>query len=59
MVGRTETINNDLNPNFKKYFMAEYIFEMKQECRFEVWDDDGGSADLIGYAETTIGKIMV
>jgi hypothetical protein len=52
-------MNNDLNPNFTKSFLTEYIFEMKQGCRFEVYDDDGGSAEFLGAAESTIGKLMV
>lgn len=58
-VDRTETITDDLNPNFKKSFTVEFIFEEKQDCRFEVWDDDGTSSDFIGQTETTIGKLMV
>jgi hypothetical protein len=39
--GRTETIDNCLNPNFMKSFKTKFQFETKQECRFEVYDDDG------------------
>lgn len=58
-MGQTETILNNLNPNFTKSFLLDYIFEVKQELRFEVRDDDGkGSYDLIGYCETTLGGIV-
>jgi len=57
--GRTETIDNCLNPNFMKSFKTKFQFETKQECRFEVYDDDGLDSESIGYIETTIGKLMV
>lgn len=31
-LGRTEVIKNNLNPNFKKIFSVDYMFETKQEC---------------------------
>ena len=43
LIGRTETIDNDLNPNWKKTFMLDYVFETTQNVRFEVFDDDGGN----------------
>lgn len=39
--GRTETIMDNLNPNFSKTFIIEYFFECKQPLRFEVNDYDG------------------
>lgn len=39
-LGRTETIDNNLNPNFKKSFIVEFIFEAKQALKFEVMDED-------------------
>lgn len=29
--------------------MLDYVFESTQYVRFEVFDDDGGNDDLIGY----------
>jgi Ca2+-dependent lipid-binding protein len=58
-VGRTETIKDNLNPNFTQSFVVDFVFEQKQDCRFELYDDDGSSADFLGSCETTIGKIMV
>lgn len=36
--GRTETIWDNLNPEFAKHFIMEYHFEMQQKLRFEVYD---------------------
>lgn len=50
-VGQTEAIKENLNPDWKKTIEIDYIFEMQQILRFEVWDvDDSGSDDMIGYA---------
>ena len=57
--GRTETLKDNLNPNFKKSFIVDYIFEFKQECKFEIHDDDGhNSSELVGEAYSTIGAIV-
>jgi len=58
-VGETETIKDNLNPEFKKTVSVDFIFESKQPIKFEVLDmDDSGKNDLIGTAETTVGDIM-
>ncbi|EGR31217.1 hypothetical protein IMG5_115500 [Ichthyophthirius multifiliis] len=37
----------------------DYVFEIKQECKFEVLDDDGGNSfDFVGECFTTIGAIV-
>ncbi len=33
-LGRTETIDNNLNPNFRKTFIVDYFFEARQELKF-------------------------
>lgn len=59
LVGTTEVISNNLNPNWKKTVEIDYIFEINQYIRFEVWDvDSNGKDDLIGVAETSVGTIM-
>jgi Ca2+-dependent lipid-binding protein len=60
VLGRTETIQNNLNPNFSKSFTIDFIFESRQDIRFEVYDDDekGQKDDFIGYVETTVGALM-
>lgn len=57
-IGKTETIKNNLNPNFLKSFQLEYVFESRQDILFEVFDDDNGNDDFIGSAKTTIGALM-
>lgn len=42
-LGRTETLKDNLNPNFKTSFNVDYIFQIKQELIVEVRDDDGSS----------------
>ncbi len=61
LLGRTETIDNNLNPNFKKSFLVDYIFEARQELKFEVMDEDdkldSKNDDFIGSVETTLGAM--
>jgi Ca2+-dependent lipid-binding protein len=53
-IGKTETIDNNLNPNFKKSFFVDYIFETQQDIRFEVMDEDDKTNDK---NDDFIGKI--
>ena len=56
--GQTETILDNLNPNFSKTFTVDFIFEVKQECKFEAWDfDSEKKSDFLGSVQTTIGEI--
>jgi hypothetical protein len=58
-IGQTETIKNNLNPNFEKVIVVTYNFEKHQKIKFEVVDDDGGNDfDFIGRLETSMGNIM-
>lgn len=62
LLGRTQTIPNNLNPNYVKSFQLDYIFEARQDIRFELFDDDGSGKvdddDYIGFVDTTVGKLM-
>jgi hypothetical protein len=59
MKGKTEKIDDNLNPNFATSFIFDYIFEIQQAMRFEVVDIDGpGQFDYIGHAETKLGTIV-
>lgn len=48
LIGKTEKIMNNLNPDFTKSFMIEYYFEKEQVLRFQVYDVDDGGDDFIG-----------
>jgi Ca2+-dependent lipid-binding protein len=60
-LGRTETVDNNLNPNFTKSFMVDYVFEARQDLKFEVFDEDdkkdARNDDFIGSVETTLGAL--
>lgn len=40
-LGVTERIVNNLDPIWEKTFVIDYVFELQQSLRFEVWDTDG------------------
>jgi hypothetical protein len=50
-------LKDNLNPDFEKSFIITYYFERHQPLRFEVMDGDnsGGSFQMIGYTEATLG----
>jgi Ca2+-dependent lipid-binding protein len=61
--GRTETIDDNLNPEFAKKFTINYRFETQQKLKFEVYDSDSSSSDLsehdfLGRSLTTLGEIV-
>ena len=59
LIGQTERISDNLNPNFKQHLTIEYYFEKKQELRFLMLDDDfNGKFDTIGEVITDMGQIM-
>ncbi|KAM9666475.1 copine-5 isoform 3-T3 [Trichechus inunguis] len=61
--GRTEVIDNTLNPDFVRKFIVDYFFEEKQNLRFDLYDVDSKSPDLskhdfLGQAFCTLGEIV-
>uniref|UniRef100_A0A915KCS4 Copine-3 n=1 Tax=Romanomermis culicivorax TaxID=13658 RepID=A0A915KCS4_ROMCU len=61
--GRTETIWNNLNPEWVKKFQMNYYFEERQYLKFEIYDIDSKSTDLsshdfLGKFECTLGEIV-
>uniref|UniRef100_A0A8C6M109 Copine-3 n=1 Tax=Nothobranchius furzeri TaxID=105023 RepID=A0A8C6M109_NOTFU len=63
-LGRTETIQNCLNPKFSKKFVVDYYFETVQRLKFSVYDIDNDSHDLndcdhdfLGEFECTLGQV--
>ncbi|NWR44206.1 CPNE5 protein, partial [Regulus satrapa] len=61
--GRTEVIDNSLNPDFLHKFVLDYCFEERQNLRFDLYDVDSKSPDLskhdfLGQAFCTLGEIV-
>ncbi|XP_027524963.1 copine-8-like [Corapipo altera] len=44
--GRTEVIDNSLNPDFLRKFVLDFCFEERQNLRFDLYDVDSKSPDL-------------
>ena len=62
-IGRTECIDNNLNPEFATKIQIQYLFEQRQILKFEVYDIDSDSQqlqdhDFIGSTECTLGQIV-
>ena len=63
MIGRTECIENTLNPDFETSFTVDYYFEKAQNFRFVMIDGDGvytdtSDYDEIGSVEVQMGRLM-
>ncbi|XP_067110182.1 copine-8 isoform X1 [Osmerus mordax] len=61
--GRTEVIDNTLNPEFVRKFILDYFFEERQNLRFDLYDVDSKSAnlskhDFLGQAYCTLGEVV-
>ncbi|XP_058856209.1 copine-9-like [Acipenser ruthenus] len=62
--GRTEVIENTLNPDFVRKFVLDYFFEEKQNLRFDVYNVDSRSSniskhkDFLGQTFCTLGEII-
>lgn len=57
-IGRTEVLNDDLNPDFSTKILLQYNFEVVQYLKFELWDEDLNSNDFLGQVETTLAEII-
>ncbi|XP_055045744.1 copine-8 [Misgurnus anguillicaudatus] len=61
--GRTEVIDNTLNPDFVRKFILDYFFEERQNLRFDLYDVDSKSTnlskhDFLGQACCTLGEMV-
>ncbi|KAJ8017122.1 hypothetical protein DPEC_G00014480 [Dallia pectoralis] len=61
--GRTEVIDNTLNPNFVRKFFLDFFFEERQNLRFDVYNVDSRSSniskfDFLGQTFCTLGEII-
>ncbi|XP_048577137.1 copine-3 isoform X2 [Nematostella vectensis] len=62
-VGRTERLENTLNPNFSTTIVVDYFFEELQKLKFMVYDIDSASgslknADFLGEMQCTLGQLV-
>lgn len=59
LIGQTEVIKDNLNPNFSKTITVDYVFEVRQPIKFEVWDwDSPTKSEFLGSIESTVGAIV-
>ena len=61
LVGKTEVIKDNLNPDFTKSFILDFVFETKQPLKVEVIDIDNESGtkfEFVGEAEFTLGELV-
>lgn len=58
LIGKTEIVRNNLNPDFSTFVESDYYFEKEQQLRFMVYDVDDRSKDFIGMNETTIANVI-
>ncbi|KAL8212845.1 UNVERIFIED_CONTAM: Copine-9 [Gekko kuhli] len=61
--GRTEVIDNTLNPDFVRKFVLDYYFEEKQNLRFDVYNVDSKTCniskhDFLGQAYVALGEVI-
>ena len=61
--GRTEVLQNTLNPDFASKILIGYRFEEQQKLKFKVYDVDSHNPilenhDFLGEAECTLGQIV-
>ncbi|NXT38078.1 CPNE9 protein, partial [Pelecanoides urinatrix] len=59
--GRTEVIDNTLNPDFVRKFVLDYYFEEKQNLRFDPAGSHSavlGAQDFLGQAFVALGEVI-
>ncbi|KAM3138198.1 hypothetical protein pb186bvf_009661 [Paramecium bursaria] len=57
--GRTQKIDNNIDPNFTKSITIQYNFQIQQHLRFQVYDYiDEKRSNLVGKVETTLSEIV-
>ena len=60
ILGKTEVMKNNLNPDWQTGIPITYYFERTQHISFKVADSDSTSDKqmIIGEAKITLGEIM-
>jgi len=61
--GRTELINDTLNPSWQKKFIIDYKFEERQMLKLSVYDMDSESSrltdhDFLGSLDASLGEVV-
>ncbi|XP_014194326.1 copine-9-like isoform X3 [Simochromis diagramma] len=56
--GRTEVIDNTLNPDFVRKFVLDFFFEEKQNLRFDVYNVDTRSSNLSKHQKDFLGQMF-
>ena len=60
LVGETEVVDNNLNPQWIKHFNVHYVFHKDKELFFQVWNyNTHNDKDLIGETKILLSSIMV
>ncbi|VDO02451.1 unnamed protein product [Rodentolepis nana] len=62
-IWRSETIQNNLNPNFSRKLVLQYHFEEQKKLKFAVYDVDDPieplrHQDFLGSCDATLGEIV-
>jgi Ca2+-dependent lipid-binding protein len=59
LLGQTEVVFNNLNPNFSKSVKVEFYFETNQNIRIEVYHHDSETKhDLIDQVDFLLAQLM-
>lgn len=61
LIGISEVVENNLNPDFEKSFPINYHFESNQKFIVEVYDVDDRKqmkGDFLGYSEFALGEVL-
>ncbi|GAB9476148.1 Copine [Globisporangium polare] len=62
-IGRTEVLKDNLNPTWTKLFLVDFYFELQQQLKVDIFDQDSSSKklsehDYIGGATFSLGQLM-
>ncbi|OMJ92020.1 hypothetical protein SteCoe_5339 [Stentor coeruleus] len=58
VIGSTEVIKNNLNPNWNTSFQLDYCFEAKQPLRFAIYDFDNRASDSLGTVNVLLSELV-
>ena len=58
LVGKTETIQNNLNPTFTQKIEYKYYFEKTQLLKFSMRDNDGKKSEDLGSVTIALSEII-